>query len=149
MKHFVSLSLLLLFCNLISFILVTLSNLSLHGFLLGVEFLSLLFHRFCSNSQFRSSDLALLHFVLINLRLNLLLLFKLQLAQSLLIVLNHRFALFDCLKHFLFLFALFGSLKGFTLGDGLLDHFLLALGFFHNGLLSVLLLRLGGCDSHS
>lgn len=68
--------------------------------------------------------------MLIDLVLNLLFLFCLQLAQSFLIMGDLGLALPDRFKHLLILLFLFLSFLGLALGDSLPDHF-----FFAHGLL--------------
>ena len=66
--------------------------------------------------------------MLIDLGLDLLFLFLLQLAQSLLILGELGLALSDRLKHLLIILLLFFGFQCLALGDGFLDHFFLALG---------------------
>ena len=127
-EHLHPLCLLLLFDQFITLIRVTLSDLVLQGLLLSLQLQPLLLHGISSGSQFSFFLLSCFQLVLIDLVLNLLFLFCLQLAQSFLIMGDLGLALPDRFKQLLILLFLFLSFLGLALGDGLPDHFFFAHG---------------------
>ena len=106
---------------------VTLSDLVLQSLLLSLKLQPLLFHSFSSGSQFSFFLLSCFQLVLINLGLDLLFLFFLQLAQSFLIMGDLGLTLSDRFKQLLILLFLFLSFLRLALGDGFPDHLFFAL----------------------
>lgn len=106
---------------------VTLTDLSLHGLLLSLQLLSLLFHGLSTRSKFSFSFFRFFQLVLVNFSLDLFLFLKLKLAEALLIMSDLRLALSDSLEHFLIVLPFLLGLKSFAFGNSFPNHFFLTL----------------------